>query len=130
MTVGQRFVLTIAIVLVILLALAAYGYFTGGWENDENNAHVYGLASAQSQPAQAQPVYVVTKFEPRLLELEREAVEEAFKQKITSLWIVWMSDERGQPTRAINGATQARKAFIASMQQLERREEEYKQSGK
>jgi hypothetical protein len=128
MTVGQRFLLTLFIVLVILLALAAYGYFTGAWEDDENNAHVYGLASAE--PAQAQPAYVVTKYEPRLLELEREAIEEAFKQKITSLWIVWMSDERGQPTRAITGATQARKAFIASMQQIERREEEYKQGGK
>ena len=112
MTIGHRIAITFIIVLVILFALALYGYLTGGWD------------------AEAQAPYVVTKYEPRLLELEREAIEEAFKQKITSLWIVWMSDERGQPTRAITGATQARKAFIASMQQIERREEEYKQGGK
>jgi hypothetical protein len=109
---AQRFVLTLFIVLAILFALALIGYLTGGWE-----------------PAEAQP-YMVSKFEPRLLELEREATDDAFKQKITSLFIVWMSDERGQPARAITGATQARKAYIAVMQQIDRREEEYKRGGK
>src|SRR4030095_2325726 len=114
MTFGQRFLLTLIIIIIILFALAAFGYFTGRWGDD----------------AEAQSAYVVTKYELRLLELEREAVDDAFKQKITSLWTVWMSDERGQPGRAVTGATQARKAYIASMQELDKREEEYKRGGK
>jgi hypothetical protein len=106
LSIGHRIALTVFIVLAILFALALFGYLTGGWDNE----------------AGAQPVYVVTKYEPRLLELERKAIEDAFTQKITSLFIVWMSDERGQPARAITGATQARKAFIASMTEIDRRE--------
>jgi len=34
MTYGQRFLLTLIIVLIILFAMAAFGYFTGGWEGD------------------------------------------------------------------------------------------------
>jgi hypothetical protein len=112
LSIGHRIALTVFIVLVILFALALFGYLTGGWDDK----------------AAAQPVYVVTKFEPRLLELERKAIEDAFRQKITSLWTVWMSDERGQPARAVNGAVQARKAYIASMQRIEEREADYKRS--
>jgi hypothetical protein len=68
------------------------------------------------------PPYVVSKYEGKLIELEREAINDAFRQKITSLWIVWMSDDRGQPARAVAGASQARKAYIASMQEIDRRE--------
>lgn len=111
MHIGQRVMLTVAIVVILIILLACVGYLSGRWE-----------AEAQPQP---QP-YQLSKFEPRLLELEREAIENAFKQKITSLWTVWMSDDRGQPERAINGAVQARKAYIASMTEIERREEDVK----
>jgi hypothetical protein len=84
-------------------------------------AVVLMLVAANEQPPQPQP-YVVGKYEGKLLELEREAINDAFRQKITSLWTVWMSDERGQPARAVNGALQARKAYTASMQEIERRE--------
>jgi hypothetical protein len=82
------------------------------------------LVAANEQPPP--PPYVVSKYEGKLLELEREAINDAFKQKITSLWTVWMSDEKGQPARAVTGATQARKAYVASMTEIERREEENK----
>ena len=87
---------------------------------------VFVSASAQlPQPPPPLP-YVVSKYEGRLLELERAAIDDAFKQKITSLWIVWMSDDKGQPARAVAGATLARKAYIASMREIERREQENK----
>jgi hypothetical protein len=110
LSVGHRVMITFAIVLAILFALAVYGYMTGAWKVE----------------AAPQPAYEITKFEPRLLELEREAIENAFRQKITALWTVWMSDDAGQPARAVNGAVQARKAYIASMQRIEQREEEQK----
>ena len=76
--------------------------------------------------AEAQSVYQVSKYEGRLLELERAGIDDAFKQKITQLWTTWVLDVRGQPSRAVAGATQARQAYIASMQEIERREEENK----
>jgi hypothetical protein len=87
---------------------------------------VFFLWLASACCVSAQPVYVVSKYEGRLLELERAAIDDAFRQKITSLWTVWMSDDRGQPARAVAGAAQARRAYIASMQEIERREAEQK----
>ena len=72
---------------------------------------------------QSPPPYVMSKYEGRLLELERAAIDDAFRAKITQLWQVWMSDDKGQPARAVAGAAQARKAYIASMQEIDRREE-------
>jgi len=81
------------------------------------------FVAANDQPQQIPP-YVVTKYEAELLKLEREAINDAFRAKITQLWTVWMSDDRGQPARAVAGATQARKAFVASMTEIDRREDD------
>jgi len=89
-------------------------------------AIVFFLWLASACCAEAQPTYVVSKYEGRLLELERAAIDDAFRQKITQLWMTWVLDVRGQPSRAVAGATQARQAYIASMQEIERREAEQK----
>jgi hypothetical protein len=81
---------------------------------------------AANEPSPQPPPHVVTQYESRLVELEREAINDAFRAKITQLWTVWMSDDRGQPARAVAGAAQARKAYVASMQQLDRRENDLK----
>jgi hypothetical protein len=81
------------------------------------------LVAANELPQPAPPpLYVISPYEGRLLELERAAIDDAFRQKITQLWTVWMSDDKGQPARAVNGASQARKAYIASMQEIDKRE--------
>jgi hypothetical protein len=84
------------------------------------------VAAGEQSSSPPPPPYLVTKYEGQLLTLEREAINDAFRAKITQLWTVWMSDDRGQPARAVAGATQARKAFVQSMQELDRREEEQK----
>jgi hypothetical protein len=66
------------------------------------------------------------QHEPRLLTLEREAVEAAFRQQITTLYLSWMKDETGQPARALRGARQARRAYAAIMDAIDRREREGK----
>jgi hypothetical protein len=81
---------------------------------------------AANEPLSQPPPYVVSKYEGDLLKLEREAINDAFRAKITQLWTVWMSDDKGQPARAVNGALQARKAYTTSMQEIDRREEENK----
>jgi hypothetical protein len=111
MPIGQRVMLTVAILVIALILLAGIGYLSGRWDE-----------------AGAQSANQTSKYEPRLLVLEREGIEDAFRQKIISLWTVWMSDDRGQPDRAVNGAKQARKAYIQSMTEIERRERDYKQS--
>jgi len=78
------------------------------------------VAANEQQPPL--PPYVVSKYEAELLKLEREAINDAFRSKITALWTVWMSDDRGQPARAVAGAAQARKAYILSVTELDRRE--------
>jgi hypothetical protein len=76
---------------------------------------------AAGEPLPPPPPYVVSKYEGRLLELERAAIDDAFRAQITKLWTVWMSDDRGQPARAVNGAAQARKAYATSMTEIDRR---------
>jgi len=111
MSFGHRAMLTVAIVIIILILLAAFGYLTGRW--DEADA-------AQPQPLlQSIPI---TKYEKRLLELDREAADNAYRQQIVHLFQTWMKDESGQPTRAVTGARQARTAYERVMNAIEARD--------
>lgn len=106
LTLATRFLLTLAIVFILLALLALYGYLTtNGWE-----------AEAAPVPALATP------YEPRLIALDREAVDNAYRAKVEQLIAVWLKDETGQPGRAIVGVNQARKAYAGAMGEIERRE--------
>jgi hypothetical protein len=105
MTFAQRFLLTLIIILVILFALAAFGYFTGRWGDD---------AEAQTVPP--------SKYDKRIAELDREAIDEAYKEKIIALFNTWLSDPSEQPSRAVRGAQNARRAYIGAMIEIEKRE--------
>src|SRR4029077_19728927 len=78
---------------------------------------------AANEQAPSPPPYVAGKYEGELLRLQREGINDEVRAKITQLWTVWMSDEKGQPARAITGAAQARRTYTASMQEIDRREE-------
>ena len=104
MTIGERIMLTLVIVLIIFFALALFGWITGGW--DETPA----------QDAQ------VSKYDGRLIALDKEAMDEAYKERVRHLFEVWMKDETGQPGRAIVGVRQARRAYIEAMGKIEERE--------
>lgn len=105
MTVGQRIVFMFVIVLVLLLLLAAFGYFTGRWE-------------VEAAPAPAP----ISAYESRLIALDREAIDNAYRSKVEQLFSVWLKDETGQPARAIVGVNQARKAYAGAMAEVERRQ--------
>jgi len=102
-----RWIAIFIAVLVILLALAAYGYFTGRWEDDNNNAHVYGIASAETRPE----LCMDSEARERVRKLMLEALDEAFKEKIKDLYEVWLRDATGQPARAAKGAENALRAY-------------------
>ena len=65
-----------------------------------------------------------SKWDERMIELDLEAVDEAYRDTISKLFAVWMRDPTGQPTRAIVGAQAARRAYILVRQALEKREAE------
>ena len=103
--IGKRIVITVIILLVILFALALFGYLTGGWE-----------AEAQAIPP--------SKYDKRIAELDREAIDEAYRDKIIALFGTWLSDPSEQPSRAVKGAQNARRAYIGAMQAIEKKEAE------
>jgi hypothetical protein len=108
-----RVLITIVVVLAILFALALYGYLTGAWDMD---------AQAQAQTPKMQPD-VLSKYERRIVELDRAGIDAAYQAQITHLFQTWMKDEQGQPARALNGAKQARSAYERSIDAIVAREQ-------
>jgi hypothetical protein len=112
-SVGHRIAITVIIVLAVLFALALYGYLIGGWE-------------AEAQPQRLVPP--ISKYEDRLLELDREAADQAYREQIMHLFQTWMKDERDQPMRALTGARQARSAYERVVNAIEERGNRLKES--
>lgn len=105
-SIGQRIVISLLITLCILFLLAFVGWISGGWE-----AQGEGFVEPPPSP-----------YDDTLRAIEREAVEEAYRDRLVSLFNTWMKDDTGQPARAIQGARKARHAFIGVMQEIEARE--------
>jgi len=87
MSFGTRFVLTIVIVIIVLLALSIVGFLTGGWE-------------AESEPRQG---CVDERTRDEIRELTLSAIDNAFQNHIALLFDVWVKDPIEQPKRATNG---------------------------
>jgi hypothetical protein len=107
----QRIAIAIAVVLIGLLLAAA----------------LHMTAEAEQQSRFSPTDIPISKYEERLLALDREAIEQAYKDHIKNVFAVWMRDDRGQPGRALTGAQQGHKAFVGSMEGIERREQQVKQ---
>lgn len=65
---------------------------------------------------------VPAHHEIRLVQLDRQAIEQAYVQQVTFLFQQWMKDHTGQPERALRGARQARAAYSGAMTSIEVRE--------
>ena len=93
---AARFALTIVIVLVILFALAAFGYFGGRWE-------------AEGEPAA--PCFDADTRE-RIRKISLDAFDAALKAHMQLLFDVWMKNPtEEQPKRAQSGARIAFSAY-------------------
>jgi len=103
-TLVQRIVLTMVIVVVILIVLSFIGWISGRW--DEAPAQAY-----TSRP----------EWDARMIELDRQALEQAYQQHLILVWTNWLKDA-GPPTRHQVGFKRARDGFIASMIEIEKRE--------
>lgn len=60
-------------------------------------------------------------YDQRLDGLDREAVENAYRDQVQHLFIGWMKDSTGQPARAINGQRTARRAYIEIITEIDKR---------
>jgi len=109
-TFAQRFLLTIIIVIVILFALAAIGYFTGNWDEDETARPGYGLASAETRPE----LCMDADTRERVRRLMFEALDNSLREKIESLFAVWLRDATDQPRRAQTGMNSALRAYVGA----------------
>jgi len=117
MTIPQRIALTFALVLVILFALAFIGWISGGF--DVGMEEGYRVASADDGVQ-------ISKYDELIFKLDREAAGNAYREQIEHLFQTWMKapGDMQAPARAGVGANNARKAFIAVMEAIERREKE------
>src|SRR5215475_6026871 len=112
---GERIGITLIIALCILFMLAFIGWISGGWE------------AAGAREADLPPLDL--KWEARILELDRAAIELAYHDQVKHIFEVWMKDSTDQPRRAIIGVRNARLAFISSMDAIERRAQRLKNEG-
>jgi hypothetical protein len=103
--IGQRIIIAIVMITAVLIALFIISRILG-----------YGGAEAQGQ------VLAPSQFDARIAELEHEAIDNAFRDKVEHLFAVWLQDSTGQPQRATAGITAARKAYIGAMTEIQKRE--------
>lgn len=124
MTFAQRFLLTLFIVLVILFALAAFGYFSGGWEDQSRyglqsgGSRIVSLAGAQERVE----LYTDVLLDMRLLQLDKRALDEAYHNQLLKLWTVWLQGGAQDPTYFQNGLGNARRAYNMAAKQISDRE--------
>ena|SRR5215469_7458806 len=111
MTNGQKFLLTIIIVLMILFAFAAYGYFTGAWKS--------GAEAAAK-------IYIIPeRFQKELIELDKKALDEAYTNHVNHLFSTWVSQTPHlghESSRITTGLANVHEAWVIAMEGIEKRE--------
>lgn len=111
MSIGHRIALTLVIVLVILFALALFGYLSGRWDDAQAQATVPGL-------------YDGVPTDATLLQLDRQALDEAYHAHLIKLWGVWLADGARDARRISNGLHIARQAYGQAAAQIAKREQQ------
>jgi|SRR5215467_12085304 len=123
LTVWQRLILAIAIVLAVFLLLLGLSRWFG-------EAAAQKIPELPPLPPKGAFIGKATPWDQKMIDLDREALDLAYKDTIQHLFSVWTRDDEGQPARAIKGAIQARRAYILVSEGLDRREQELKERAK
>src|SRR5262245_52181155 len=116
MTFGQRFLLSLFIVLAALFGLSLCGY--NYWEPEPQKAAFFNLASAESQPVEL-PICMDEETRERLKSVMMEALDSSLKSHIEHVFEVWLRDSRAQPDRARTGVQQGIKAYLQARRGVE-----------
>jgi hypothetical protein len=105
MSLGQRAIATVIIVVIVLLILAVIGYLSGRWE-------------------EAQAQVVPSKWDSRMIELDKQALDQAYAAQMAHVFGIWIKDGVTDPSRARVGFGNARKGYNAAMIEIERRQQQ------
>ena len=118
-TVGHRIATTFIIVVVVILLIALIGWLSGGWE-----------AQGQYRVQSVMPGLPTTKWDSRMFALDREAADAAYTEHVKKLILVALShpEDTASFQRGTIGARNTRKAYIAIMEAIEKREREAEQA--
>ena len=118
MTAGQRFLVSIAVVLAALLGLSLCGY--NYWESKPQDARLldYMLASAESTPVEL-PICMDEETRERLKGVMTEALDNSLKSHIEHVFEIWLRDSRAQPERARTGVQQGIRAYLQARKGVE-----------
>lgn len=108
MNVGHRIMLTFAIVVAMLFALALCGYEGGRWE----------VASAPSTE-----LYEGLPLDKKLLELDKVALDDAYHAHTLRLWSVLMSDGGRFTDNFKKGMRLSRETYQAASKEIAKREQ-------
>jgi len=110
LTFGQRFLLTLIIVFVILFALAAFGYFGGRWGDEaEGQAITEGYT-------------VPERLRDDVLALDKRALDEAYMAQSVHLFRTWITDRLHDPSGIDKGLSKARQGYVIARERIEGRE--------
>lgn len=100
LSIGERIAITFLIVLVILFALALFGYLSGRW--DDASAAPVKVALCSDEPG----------INERINEIAFKALDSSLERQVETLFITWMKDDTGQPERAGTGVKRAAVAYV------------------
>jgi hypothetical protein len=103
----------LAIVAAVAVGSIALLVRDDGIKSDEP----YKIAAAD------EPLFT-SKWDDELLSLEKQAVNNGYRQKAEDLIRVWFLDETGQPARFLTGVRAARKKYIDMMNAIDKREKD------
>jgi hypothetical protein len=100
-SIATRIITTIIIVIVILLVLFIIGLFT---------REVEGQSIPQS------------KYDARMLELDKLALDDAYHAQLRLLFSVWLKDDPADISRITRGLNNARHAYVTAADKIAQRE--------
>jgi hypothetical protein len=104
LSISQRIMLTVIIVVAALLFIGAVGFLSGRWE-------------AEGQEVQS------SKYEAHLIEMDKHALDGAYHNQLLLLFSIWLKDGAGtDAARISNGLRIARRAYTQAATQIEQRE--------
>jgi hypothetical protein len=100
-SIATRIITTIIIIIVVLFVLFIIGLFT---------REVEGQSIPQS------------KWDARMLELDKLALDDAYRTQLGLLFSVWLKDDPADISRISRGLNNARRAYVAAADKIAQRE--------
>jgi len=114
-TFAQRIVLTTVIVIAVLLILAIIGWALGPDE-------AQGQAREQSIEPSLMLTLPPTKWDAKLLELDRQALDAAYVKKVEQLFDVFVREGLSTDEGIMKGHAQAQRAYLKGQRAIEIKE--------